>query len=136
MQTTLEFWKTKCEDEDGKIQAPIKILKGRKPTHTVKDKAVKTPRRKGNSTSISQIQGQSKILSFLEPKNNSMTPSIPFPNSSVIISNNTTDADSCTNLVGNKTTEARNETGGGTEQLTGESNLKTVFVRDDTIGQN
>ena len=138
MQTTLDFWRSKCQDKDkvGKFSDQIKVPTGRKESPIVKGKAGINTRRKGKNITKSQIQGQSKILSYLEPKIIPMTPSISFPNSSVDISCNTPDADSCTILMGNKTTEATKETGGETEQLKGEINLKNQFVSDDTIGQN
>ena len=132
MQTTLDFWRSKYDDRDGKVPAPNQVPTGRKPTQHVKERSVNITRRKGNNIKNSQIQGQSKILSFLEPKINSMTPSSNFPNSSIQTNNYTTDAGSCITFVGNKTTEARN----GTEQLTGERNLTNIFERSDTIGQN
>ena len=120
MQTTLQFWKEKCKDEDGS-QIPDRIeVQGKRAQNLLKDKATPNTRRKGKSfLKHSQIQGQQKIMSFLEPKLNSRTPSNFFPNSSVQTKNVTTAVGSCENLVGLKTTEARNSTGGQTEQLSG-----------------
>ena len=72
---------------------------------------------------ISQIQGQSYIMSFLAPKLFSMTPSTEsFPNSSNQIDYNTTAVCSCDIYVGSKTKEASNSTGGEAQQLSGRTN--------------
>ena len=68
MQTTLDFWKNKCKDKDEGSPTSTKVPKGRKPTQNSKGRAMTTTRRKCKSDNFSQIQGQSKILSFLEHK--------------------------------------------------------------------
>ena len=84
-----------------------------------------------------QIQGQSKLTSFLEHKLISRTRSSnDFPNSSNMNISYTTAVGSQNNYVGNKTTEASNETGSRTQQLSGENTLMEDLVRRDTIGQN
>ena len=136
LQTTLDFWKMKCQDGNERHPISSKVLEGRKPARVLKENAVTITKRKGKRTNFSPIQGQLGIKSFLERKNNSMTPSVNFQNSSVSNDNYTTVADSCEIYVGNKTTEAENKTGGETEQLQGTTNLKNYFERKDTIGQN
>ena len=118
MQTTLEYWKKICKDKDN-VKTPTQIdVQVRRPNHSIKDRAAPSTQRKGKALKISQIQGQPKIMSFLEPKTFSKTPST-FQNSSVQIDNSTQAVVSYENLVGSKTTEASNSTGGETEQLSG-----------------
>ena len=103
----------------------------------MKGRAGNITKGRGNSMKATQIQGQSTLTSFLEHKIISRTRSSnDFPNSSNKNNSYTTAVGSLNNYVGNKTTEASNETGGRTQQLSGEINLKEDFVRRDTIGQN
>ena len=117
MQGTLDFWRRKCTDVDKKTITLTEVQQGRKQPPSQKVNAAVTTKKKGRARNIPQIQGQINIKSFLEPKSNSMTPSVfKFPNYSTINENTATVGLSET-LMGNKTTEASNVTGGQAQQL-------------------
>ena len=117
MQRTLDFWKRKC---DGEGEAKEEIIstqlevQGRKTQSYPKDRPASITKRKGKASKFSQIQGQSNITSFLSPTNISRTPSISQNSSIENIEDTMVVGLRDSFLVGKKTTEATNETGGQT----------------------